>query len=248
MMKDRKSFLRSPLFTAALFALSILLLSFATVSGVRALPLIESQFYSAGVELFHINIQLEENDVTVSRNGERGRLLSNLLPEGQSLQPGYVYEERLAVTNTGTINEYIRVNIYKYWVDADENKLTDLAPEMIDLHLVPDNGWIEDTEASSRERTVLYYTLPVAPGETTNLFADTLRIDNAIASKVSESRSTRVENGVSYTVINTQYAYNGASFRIEVRADGVQDHNPEAAILSAWGRQVSVQNGVLSLG
>lgn len=49
------------------------------------------------------------------------------------------------------------------------------------------------------------------------------------------------------TFIKTTYDYDGKQFRVEVEVDAVQDHNAEEAILSAWGRNVTVENGKLSL-
>lgn len=77
------------------------------------------------------------------------------------------------------------------------------------------------------------------PGETTPLFADTLTISGETARVVKQEET----NGV----IKTTYAYDGARFCIEVRVDAVQEHNAEAAILSAWGRSVTVTDGRLSL-
>ncbi len=34
------------------------------------------------------------------------------------IQPGRQYEEELCVRNTGNIDQYVRVMIYRYWVDT----------------------------------------------------------------------------------------------------------------------------------
>ena len=77
----------------------------------------------------------------------------------------------------------------------------------------------------------------------TPLFADSLIIDDSIAKKVSQETET---NG-NYTTITTTYDYDGVSFRIEVEVDAVQEHNAEDAIWSAWGKRVTVNDGILSL-
>lgn len=244
-----KDFLRSPMATALLFVLAAALLLGGTITGVRAAPLIESQFYTAGVELYSINIQLLENGTVVSGNGETGALLTRMIPEGEMLQIGRTYPEELAVRNNGTIDEYVRVRIFKYWVDENGNKMTDRDPALIDLHLITGEGWLLDELASTPERTVLYYNRPVpGSGGVTSLFSDTLTLNGGIGLKAREIRSTETRDGVTYTTIETVYDYDGVSFRLDVQVDGVQDHNPEAAILSAWGRHVTVQDKVLSLG
>ena len=78
-------------------------------------------------------------------------------------------------------------------------------------------------------------------------FADTLTIDDRIALKVSQETSTRTEGGKTYTTTTTTYDYDGVEFRLEAKVDAVQEHNAEAAIRSAWGKEVTVADGRLSL-
>ena len=171
-----------------------------------------------------------------------------MLPEGESLTLGKTYQENLNVRNSGTINQYVRVSIYKYWLDPEGKKLRDLSPDLIDLHLVNlGTDWIEDEGARTEERTVLYYNkLLYAQGEGTSetpLFADTLTIDDSIAKKVTQE--TKREGN--YTTIITTYDYDGVKFQIEVEVDAVQEHNAEDAIWSAWGKRVTFRDGILSL-
>ena len=100
--------------------------------------------------------------------------------------------------------------------------------------------WIEDTAAATRERTVLYYNRLLPSGSATPDFSDTIRIDGDMASHITTSTD---ENGVT----TSEYDYNGCRFILEATVDAVQDHNAEAAILSAWGMNVSVTNETLSL-
>ena len=60
-------------------------------------------------------------------------------------------------------------------------------------------------------------------------------------------RSQKTETNGNYTTITTTYDYDGVSFRIEVEVDAVQEHNAEDAIWSAWGKRVTVNDGILSL-
>jgi hypothetical protein len=64
-----------------------------------------------------------------------------------------------------------------------------------------------------------------------------------VGTKVTQSTTT--EDG--YTTITTVYDYDGYRFNVEAKVDAVQEHNAEDAIWSAWGRQVSVTDGSLSL-
>ena len=172
------------------FALSLaaaLLLVFSAASSSRAALTYYSENYSAEIQMFDIGVTLLENGNEVSwRNYARkddewqeggGELLSHLLEgeNGGKVQPGRAYEEKLSVRNSGSIDEYVRVIIYRYWEDKDGNRVTDMPPALIDLGL-SGGGWIEDASAGTEERTVLYYTGIVPAGQQTPALSDTLTI------------------------------------------------------------------------
>ncbi len=260
--KKQKKRLRaaSPIVTVALFAVAVAMLLGGSIGGTRAALTYYSETYTSRIQMYDIGVSLVENDKEISWrdyssagdgtwNEHTGVLLESMLPEGEKLTLGKKYREELKVRNTGTINQYVRVNIYKYWLDANGVKMRDLSPDLIDLNLVNlGTDWIEDEGARTNERTVLYYNkLLYAQGQGTSetpLFADSLVIDDSIAKKVSQETQT---NG-NYTTIVTTYDYDGVSFRVEVEVDAVQEHNAEDAVWSAWGKRISVgEDGILSL-
>lgn len=250
----------SPAVTAVLFAVAVVMLLGSSIGGTRAALTYYSETYTSRIQMYDIGVSLLENDREVSWrdyssagdgtwNEHTGTLLEDMLPEGETLTLGKHYQEQLKVKNTGTINQYVRVSIYKYWLDAEGNKLRDLSPDLINLNLVNvGTDWMEDEGARTRERTVLYYSkLLYAEGEgasETSLFADSLTIDDSIAKKVSQE----TKKDGNYTTIITTYDYDGVSFRIEVEVDAVQEHNAQDAVWSAWGKRVTVnEDGSLSL-
>ena len=260
-MKKQKKRMKvvSPVMTLGLFVLAVALLLGSSIGGTRAALTYYSETYTSRIQMYDIGVTLLENGKEISwRNYssagdgtwdiQPGELLKEMLAEGEALALGKKYQEDLKVRNTGTINEYVRVSIYKYWLDEDGKKLRDLSPDLIRLNLVNlGTDWIVDEEAGTDERTVLYYNkLLYAEGQglsETAPFADSLIIDDSIAKKVSQETET---NG-NYTTITTTYDYDGVSFRIEVEVDAVQEHNAEDAVWSAWGRRVTVNDGTLSL-
>lgn len=245
-----------------LFAAACTLLLGSSIGGARAALTYYSDTYTSRVQMFDIGVTLQENgapvawrDYNSAANGtwdeQEGMLLQDLLQGEEALKIGKVYPEELKVRNSGTINQYVRVSIYRYWTDAEGTRRTDLSPELIDLNLINlETDWILDEEASTKERTVLYYRrLLSAQDETgqsvseTVPFADTLTIDKKILTKVTQDKKV---NG-SYTNITTTYDYDDMQFHLEVQTDAVQEHNAEDAIWSAWGRRMNVHDGVLSL-
>lgn len=242
-MKRWKKILTSPITTVAAFALAAGLLLFSSIGGARAALTYFSEDYETNIEMHEIGVTLNENGAPVAD----GKLLTGLLQDGEPLKLGVTYDERLSVSNSGVINEYVRVNIHKYWL-KDGEKVPTLSPDFIGLNLVNlGSDWILDGEATTKERTVLYYNKLLTAGSETPLFADKLTIDGQVALKVSETREDSYSGDKKYTTITTVYEYDGAQFCIEAKVDAVQEHNAEDAIWSAWGRRVTISDGVLSL-
>ena len=240
-MKKFREFLSKPVVTVVLFALALLLLGSGTVGGARAALNIESQYYNSEVELYDIGVALIEQQtngnfkVVAGKNalmGESTPVAAAIKKDGK-LRTGVRYPEVLAVRNTAEINEYVRVSVYKYWIDEKGNKFPEMDSNWIQLGFVTGNGWtIDKTPGSStEERTILYYEPVLAPGEESTPFLSSVLIDNALVNKVKESQETIGDK----TVIKWEYIYNGKQFCLEVIVDSVQDHNAEQAKISAWG-------------
>lgn len=250
MMKKKKFPFRVT--TAVLLSASAVLLIGSTVGSTRAALTYYSENYGAEVTVSNIGVSLLENGETVSRrdydsNGEwnetSGTLLADLQEE--TIVPGKEYDEALAVSNSGSIDSYVRVILNKSWTDSEGSTDPNLSPDLIDLNLLTENGWIIDEDASTAERTILYYTNILPAGETTPALSDTVRIDPAVADKVTEEVTTD-ENG--YKTITFTYAYDGYTFELEAEVNAVQTHNAQDAIKSAWGVDVDVaDDGTISL-
>ena len=250
-----KKFITSPAGTMGAFALAVGLLASSSLGGARAALTYYSETYTSRVQMYDIGVTLLENDKEISwrnydsrkDNGswleEKGVLLENMVPEGEKFKIGVWYPEELKVMNSGTINQYVRVSLYKYWLDENGEKVQTLTPDLIDLELQTDNGWMIDEESSTDERTILYYNRVLETGETSPAFAGRLKIDQSVTAKVTQT-TEKTANG---SKIITTYDYDGVQFCIEATVDAVQEHNVEDAVWSAWGRKVTVNDGILSL-
>lgn len=257
-----KRFITSPAGTLAAFALAAVLLLGSSIGGARAALTYYSNTYSSRVRMDDIGVSLLENGTKISWrdydskgdgswNEATGVLLEHMLPEGEQFKIGKTYEEKLSAANSGTINQYVRVSLYKYWLDKDGNKVQELDPDTIKVELdnAGDGGvWLVDQDAATPERTVLYHSKLLEAGQETAPFTKSLTVDNAIVTDVSQKTETVNKDGKTYTKITTTYSYNGAQFCMEAVVDAVQEHNAEDAILSAWGREVTISpDGTLSL-
>lgn len=247
----KKIFSKKPVL---LLTAAAVLLAGSTVGSARAALTYYSENYSAEVTVSSIGVSLTENGTVVAKRDYNHKndqwntvsepLFVNTL-NGEKMIPGKLYKERLGVTNSGSIDSYVRVILYKSWTDPKGNKDTSLSPKLIDLNLLTGNGWVADENASTDERTVLYYTGILPAGESTPDFADTLKIDNSVADRVTETVSQDADGN---KTITTVYEYDGYRFNLEAEVDAVQTHNARDAIKSAWGVEVNVaDNGTLSL-
>jgi hypothetical protein len=223
--------------TIALFAAAAVLLGGSAIGSTRAALTYFSDNYYARMETPEIGVTLVENGQGVATDGKEGALLSGMT----NVNLGQEYKEELAVLNSGDIDQYVRVKIYKSWTDPKGKKDTTLSPSYIDLNFTGD-GWIEDESSRTTERSVWYYTEPLAAGDTTNLLSDTISIDNVLATRVTET--TREEGGKLIT--EYEYAYDGYTFNLTAEVDAVQNHNAADAIKSAWGVDVTMSGASIT--
>lgn len=254
MKKKIRSFLLKPAF---LLSAAALLLAASALGSAQAALTYYSENYSAQMNISSIGVSLTENGQRVSYrdyehrddswNERQGRLLEHLLDDEkeEKIIPGKKYQERIGVRNSGDIDTYVRVILYKDWQDADGRRDTFLSPDMIGLELDLGRNWILDEKASTTERTVLYYTGILPAGGSTEDLSKTLKIDAGIAAKARETVSL---NEQGHKTITTEYAYDGYRFNLTAEADAVQTHNAQEAIKSAWGVDVDIAvDGTLSL-
>lgn len=291
MMKAFKKWITSPAATIILFAAAAGLLLFSTISGVRAALQYVSENYTGHVEMYDIGVSLREkcqsgdSRIVAYRNhiknsedkweeveGGVGKLLEAqyFLGDDPELVIGKTYPEEISVENTGNIDEYVRVTLYRYWTDPEGNKVFEpntkgsstqgLAPSLIDLNLVNENVWLLDKDASTEERLVFYYakmlgkqdsstsveTLETKDADSVSLpLCDSITIDKSIADKVTQTK-TKVDD--THTVISTKYDYDGWKFCLEAEVDAVQNHNIVDAAKSAWGVDLKLlDNGDIQL-
>ena len=260
-----KKFLRSPLLTLLLFIAATVLLvaggigtTQAVISDYSATYRTEMQFKNIGVTLLESTKPDMSDPKRISfrsygsgtsgtwAEDHTGGLMKDMVKDAgdKELLIGKAYPFFLSVQNSGQVNEYVRVTLYKYWVDQNGKKLEFNAetngqisgegvskavkydPSLIDITLFGGGLWVEDEDAKTVERQVFYYTPQLNIGDTT---AEPLTSAVAIDSSIKDI--VKVENGV------YKYAYDDLGFVIEVQVDAVQAKHSDQSIPSAWGVQ-----------
>ena len=231
--------------TYLMLAAAVLLLLGSTVGSTRAALTYYSDNYVAEITVSQIGVSLLENGEVVSsrdynknewriktNNGGSsvsGALLANMLGQEENLALNKKYEEKLTVRNSGSIDEYVRVRIYRYWM-KDGKKVTTLSPELIDLNLINTDRWIKNPNDTA-ECVELFYKGILPAGKEAKPFADTIRIDGKLALEASVETKGNT--------ITTTYKYDGVVFHVDVEVDAVQTHNAQDAMKSAWGVDAS---------
>lgn len=215
-----KQNVRSSALTIVLFVLAVALLGFGTVGIVQAAPRLISGDYRAQMQMADIETSLVENGSAIA---DGGKLLEGLLENNgdTELKIGKTYKTSMAVKNTGSIDEYVRVTVRTYWTNG-KGKVLDVDPGLIELDF--GGGWTKDEAASTKERTVLYYDSVLATAKTTDPFVTGVRVNGKVLTEV-----TSTSNG-------QEFDYEGLKFNVEAVADAVQTHSGNAAMTSAWGR------------
>lgn len=267
-----KKVLRSPAFSVFLMLLAAVLLATGGVGTARAALNIQSGIYTSQFQLSDIGVALTEEGEIISHRDynsstKNGSWIGNndgLLMDGiaatdskclveragdTSFKVGKVYPLSLGVANTGTIAEYVRVTVYKYWVsnpatsgdhgvhgwfNGNGSKNLSLDPKLIEI--IPDlsnrsataaPGWTLDTSSTTAERTVFYYNGILNPNATAQ-FAAGVRVSPEVLKYV---KTVTEGNTTKYV-----YAYDGLGFVIETQVDAVQTRHADNARTSAWGR------------
>ncbi len=231
--------------TGIMLVVAIALLLCSGITGARS-ALVTSEEYDVTATTQTLSVAVLENGTEVADDGE---LLTDILGKDKTLGVGKVYDEELVVKNTGTIDQYARVSVYKYWKDGDDKRV-DLDPDLIEVKV--GDGWVVDESATTEERLVLYYTEPIAPGEESTPAVTGIKVDPDLARIVerdfSASTETDVEEGSEGTTITTTYTYDEIYLGLDADADAIQTHNAENAMKAAWGVDASVSgDGTLSL-
>ena len=273
-----KKIRRSPVVTGLLFLLAVVLLFAGSVGGTQAALQVYSENYYSALNMKNIGVTLYENGKVTSnrvygktaasewKERQDGELILDRLGDDPYFKIGKKYPFVITAANSGDIDTYLRITVYKYWVKVGEGeefglkgwfhglssnteKLVDdskYSPATIHLGYNGSEGyntsaWVKDEnpETSTAERDVYYYTgiLPVG-GETAPLF-DTLWVDSSVAKSVI---TKTVGNVTTYT-----YAYDGYGFVVQAEADAVQTHNAKAAIRSAWGLQSDAMTSQMNI-
>ncbi len=240
---------KNPLFILAAGVLlvtgSIVTATKATGSGVP-----EAQAVTFSTAKLSVELQEKQDDTFVTvqetRNSDGSIDRDNLgklaltsmkdINDGSEMpDPEKSYPEVIQVKNTGTVDEYVRVVLYKSWLDSDGTKDSNLDTSLIHLNTVEGDDWIA-IDSASGESTTYYYKKVLGASDEVQLLKD-ITLDKGVLK--CEPIMTKTSEGLKAEIA---YDYDSKILEVEVRVDAVQTHSAENAILAAWGVMVNLDS------
>lgn len=213
-----------------LLTIAAVLLLASSIGSTQAALTYYSENYVAEVNVSDIDINV--SGIGDSEQAVFARARNN------GFVPGKTYEKTLTISNTGSIDAYVRVIITKSWQRYPEGsrwpeKDTSLNPDYIKLEMsgLEASGWLKDDSASTLERDVYYYTKVLSKDSSADLDY-IFRINPNVAKELIQKKNDGV--------ITYEYKYGDCQSVVEVEVDAVQANNAADAIQSAWGISVNV--------
>ena len=188
----------------ALLAVAVALVAFAAVGGSLAYTQVTGSAVDTQINTKTLSIALNSADASVKKSVTL-----------KGAVPGDSIGKDISVTNSADTTLYTRVTIQKAW------KADDLDASLLTFDVNKSGDWIV---IDNGESIVLYYTKPLAAGQST---------DSALSAvKISKDADN---------------SYTDQTVELSVTADAVQSYDAATAMMSAWGVSAGFDgNGILT--
>ena len=157
--------------------------------------------------------------------------------------PGTTTDKEITVTNSGSVDEAVRISYSETWKAKDNTILSGL---------IDQDGNLTSTEENSEHAAIInfsdngdftysngyyYYNYRLAPNETTSSLIDSVTFNSKV--KNSSNCITNTNNGVKTITCNsTQSGYDGATYTLTFTIETVQYDKYK----QAWGVDVAILN------
>ena len=151
--------------------------------------------------------------------------------------PGTETDKTLTVTNSGSVDEAVRVSYTETWTSANSNVEGDLPLSQNNnvaalINWTNINDWTTVTE---NNKTYKYYNYKLAPNETTSELLDKVTFNPAITN--SSTCEETESNGVKTITCNSNgNGYDGATYKLVFTIETVQYDK----YIEAWGTNVVI--------
>lgn len=232
------------------------------VGATQAALTYESEDYQARIAQTHLGVALMEQSgesedaivVNVGGEAERlgfkgskdGKLLQQKSGEGEDASllvlagdkkmiPNKPYTEKIFAKNASNMDEYVRLTIRKFWINANGEKLYNISPALIELGIAEKSGWKLSEDESTDEMLVFYFTGALAAGQMTPAVIDSIKLSPAVT-EMSEYLKSMNAGSADLQIC------------LAAEVDAVQTNHVADAVKSAWGVNLDDLNKTLGLG
>ena len=154
--------------------------------------------------------------------------------------PGTTTDKTLTVTNSGQVDEAVRVSYTETWTSKNSNVEGDLelsqGNNRATIINFSDNGdWTPVTESDNK--TYYYYNYKLTPGETTSTLLDSVTFNKDIVN-TNNCVETKTATGKKVECTSDGAGYDGATYKLVFKVETVQyDKYSEA-----WGTSAAISN------
>ena len=151
--------------------------------------------------------------------------------------PGTTTDKTLVVTNSGSVDEAVRVSYSESWTSANSNTEGDLALSQNNnraaiINWTNPSDWTEVTEGGTTYR---YYNYKLAPNEVTTSLLESVTFNPLITN--SSNCTTTESNGTKTITCNsTGNGYDGATYKLVFTIETVQYNK----YVEAWNTNVAI--------
>lgn len=140
--------------------------------------------------------------------------------------PGDTTSKKVIATNTGKIDQTVRVSYNESWIDSHGNSLP-LVQKVNDenivvsiIHFDNQNDWYKITENGT---DYYYYKHILKPGESTNSFISAVTFNPLTkASSEDNCNETKTDGSITINCSSTGYGYDNAKYTLTITVETVQ--------------------------
>ena len=157
--------------------------------------------------------------------------------------PGTKTDKTLIVTNSGSVDEAVRVEYTENWTSKNGDPLP-LKQDNNDVALINWTNIRQWTPKTENNKNYIYYNYKLAPTESTSTLLDSVTFNSAITNNSNCVTDTSVPGQKTVTCSSSGDGYDGATYKLTFKVETVQyDKYKEA-----WGTSVDILGSVPVMG
>lgn len=179
-------------------------------------------------------VSLVENGNEITEHDEEDNLILFDNINSKKIKPGKKNSYELAVENSGTTNEFVRITVTKS-ISCIEGE--SISSSLLRLGLDDGKNWIIDENTSTENTITMYCKKMLKAGQISANAINEFSIDNEALRLIKEET---IEETDGYKTINIGYKLDNAVIAINVIVEAIQAVDVENAIKSMWDIEVEL--------